>query len=203
MRSMKLSPGLETIETMILSDKTFVPPVTELRSPPLSRITGADSPVIADSSTEAIPSTISPSPGMMSPVSQITLSPRRNWVAETDSSRPLSRSLRATVCVLVFRSDSACALPRPSAIASAKLANSTVNQSQSVVCPTNSVSFAPVNSPLKNSHVVMRLPISTTNITGFFATMRGSSLRKASTNDRLIISLSSSDFCTRWGVSCV
>jgi len=32
--------------------------VTALRSPPLSRITGADSPVIADSSTEATPSTI-------------------------------------------------------------------------------------------------------------------------------------------------
>ena len=33
-----------------------MPPVTALRSPPASRITGADSPVIADSSTEAMPS---------------------------------------------------------------------------------------------------------------------------------------------------
>jgi hypothetical protein len=33
------------------------------RSPPDSRMTGADSPVMADSSTEATPSTISPSPG--------------------------------------------------------------------------------------------------------------------------------------------
>ena len=41
-----------------------VPPVTALRSPPDSRMTGADSPVIADSSTEATPSTTSPSPGI-------------------------------------------------------------------------------------------------------------------------------------------
>jgi len=33
------------------------------RSPPASRMTGADSPVIADSSTEAMPSMISPSLG--------------------------------------------------------------------------------------------------------------------------------------------
>ncbi len=32
-----------------------MPPVTALRSPPDSRTTGADSPVIADSSTEAMP----------------------------------------------------------------------------------------------------------------------------------------------------
>ena len=41
--------------------QTRVPPVTALRSPPLSRTTGADSPVMADSSTVAMPSTISPS----------------------------------------------------------------------------------------------------------------------------------------------
>jgi hypothetical protein len=49
------------------SDSTRVPPVTALRSPPLSRMTGALSPVMALSSTEATPSTISPSPGMSSP----------------------------------------------------------------------------------------------------------------------------------------
>ncbi len=52
---------------MIWSDSTLVPPVTAERSPPASRMTGADSPVIADSSTEATPSTTSPSPGMTSP----------------------------------------------------------------------------------------------------------------------------------------
>ena len=43
-RSMKVSPGLEVIWITIRSDSTFVPPVTALRSPPLSRMTGADSP---------------------------------------------------------------------------------------------------------------------------------------------------------------
>ena len=64
MRSRKLSPGFELIRTTISSDRTRVPPVTEDRSPPDSRITGADSPVMADSSTDAMPSITSPSPGM-------------------------------------------------------------------------------------------------------------------------------------------
>ncbi len=63
-RSMKLSPGFWVMRTTMRSDRTLVPPVTALRSPPDSRITGADSPVIADSSTEAMPSMTSPSPGM-------------------------------------------------------------------------------------------------------------------------------------------
>ena len=53
-----------------------MPPVTALRSPPASRITGADSPVIADSSTEAMPSITVPSPGISSPASTTTTSPR-------------------------------------------------------------------------------------------------------------------------------
>ncbi len=64
MRSRNVSPGLEVILTMIQSESTFVPPVTAERSPPASRITGADSPVMADSSTEATPSITSPSPGI-------------------------------------------------------------------------------------------------------------------------------------------
>jgi hypothetical protein len=56
---------LDVILTMIRSDRTRLPPVTADRSPPDSRITGADSPVMADSSTDATPSTTSPSPGMM------------------------------------------------------------------------------------------------------------------------------------------
>src|SRR5208283_3586025 len=41
-RSRKVSPGLAVIRTLIQSEITVVPPVTALRSPPLSRITGAD-----------------------------------------------------------------------------------------------------------------------------------------------------------------
>ena len=40
---------------------------------------------------------------------------------------------RAIESVLVLRSASACALPRASAMASAKLANSTVNHSHSAI----------------------------------------------------------------------
>ena len=61
--------------TIIQSEVTVVPPVTALRSPPLSRITGADSPVIALSSTEAAPSITSPSAGICYPDLTITISP--------------------------------------------------------------------------------------------------------------------------------
>ena len=47
-----------------------MPPVTAERSPPDSRMTGADSPVTAASFTEAMPSITSPSAGMTSPASQ-------------------------------------------------------------------------------------------------------------------------------------
>ena len=67
MRSRNDLPGSWVISTTIRSDSTLVPPVTAERSPPASRITGADSPVIADSSTEAIPSITVPSPGIALP----------------------------------------------------------------------------------------------------------------------------------------
>ena len=53
--SKKLSPGSVVTRTLIWSESTLVPPVTEDLSPPLSRITGALSPVMADSSMVAIP----------------------------------------------------------------------------------------------------------------------------------------------------
>ena len=66
-RSMNVSPGRAVMRTTISSESTRVPPVTAERSPPDSRITGADSPVIADSSTLAMPSITSPSLGITSP----------------------------------------------------------------------------------------------------------------------------------------
>ncbi len=132
MRSRNVSPGFDVISTTMRSERTRVPPVTADRSPPDSRMTGADSPVIADSSTEAIPSTTVPSPGMTSPASTTTRSPLRRSGAGTRSS-PLRVTRRAIVSVRPRRSVSACALPRPSAIASAKLAKRSVNQSQSAI----------------------------------------------------------------------
>jgi len=46
MRSMNASPGLTDTRTTSQSDSTVVPPVTALKSPPDSRMTGADSPVM-------------------------------------------------------------------------------------------------------------------------------------------------------------
>jgi len=63
MRSKKVWPRSAVMRTTMRSESTLVPPVTAERSPPDSRMTGADSPVIADSSTEATPSVISPSEG--------------------------------------------------------------------------------------------------------------------------------------------
>ncbi len=89
-RSMNVSPGFEVIFTTIRSDSTLVPPVTADLSPPDSRMTGADSPVIADSSTEATPSTTSPSPGMICPASTTTWSPSVSAVPATSSSRSVT-----------------------------------------------------------------------------------------------------------------
>ena len=139
MRSRNVWPGSDVTRTLIQSEMTRVPPVTADRSPPDSRMTGADSPVIADSSTDATPSMISPSPGMNSPAlhhDHVALAEaRRRHLSPTRS--PAVRRF-ATVSVRVLRSVSACALPRPSAIASAKLANSTVNHSQKATWPVNS-----------------------------------------------------------------
>ena len=116
-----------------------MPPVTAERSPPDSRITGADSPVIADSSTDAMPSTISPSPGISSPADTMTTSSRTEVRGRTRSSPPSSVSRRATRSARVLRSDSAWALPRPSAIASAKFANRTVNHSPKAIAASNAI----------------------------------------------------------------
>ena len=88
MRSRKVSPGFDVIFTRIWSDSTRVPPVTAERSPPASRMTGADSPVIADSSTDATPSMISPSAGMNSPAETMTTSPARSFELATCSMSP-------------------------------------------------------------------------------------------------------------------
>ena len=76
--SRKLSPGCTVTFTRIRSESTFVPPVTELLSPPASRMPGADSPVMALSSIEARPSMISPSAGIVSPATHSNMSPLRS-----------------------------------------------------------------------------------------------------------------------------
>ncbi len=178
MRSRNVSPGLDVVRTTIRSDRTTVPPVTAQRSPPDSRITGADSPVIADSSTVASPSTTSPSPGMTCPASTTQRSPTCKCADGTSSTVPSARWTKARVCWRLRRKVSAWALPRPSATASAKLANNTVAHNHNVIDPTNRSGLA------KNWIVVTTLPISTTNMTGMRTMWRGSSLTNASPRAR-------------------
>jgi hypothetical protein len=85
------------------------------------------------------------------------------------------------VSPLALRSVSAWALPRPSAMASAKLANSTVNHSQRVICRLKPKPGRWWMVLSMSSAVVSTLPTSTTNITGFLTMPRGSSLRTEST----------------------
>ena len=157
MRSTKVSPGLLVICTTIRSESTVVPPVTAERSPPDSRITGADSPVMADSSTLAMPSMTSPSPGTTWPATTTTLSPGcsdrgRHLACRRPGGRPSS--------VRALRSVAACALPRPSATASAKLANSTVSHSQPAISQPNSVGSTMASTVEKTE------PTHTTKMTG-------------------------------------
>lgn len=169
------------IRTLIRSESTCVPPVTAERSPPASRITGADSPVIALSLTEATPSITSPSPGISSPASMITRSPIFSMLAGISSASRASgdRSLRAVNSDLVRRRLSACALPRPSATASAKVAKSTVNHSQAATCPENSDVKPPVTRSRTKNRVTSSATTSVTKITGLRTRRRGWSLAKA------------------------
>ena len=192
-RSRNVSPGFAEMRTTISSDSTRVPPVTAERSPPDSRITGADSPVIADSSTVAMPATTSPSLGITWPAATTHSSPTLRALLGISSSVPSARRRWAVVSARVWRSVAACALPRPSAIASAKLANSTVNHKKAATSPLNTFSAA-VESPRsrKNRIVVSTLPTRTTNITGLRACTRGCSLRTLSTSALLTIAGSNS-----------
>ena len=151
-----VSPGLGGDRTTIRSDSTRVPPVTAERSPPDSRITGADSPVMADSSTEAMPSTTSPSPGISSPglddaqVADLQLGGRRlddRAVRLADVGDGLGAGLAQRVGL---------GLAPPSATASAKLANSTVNHSQTATRPANTLSAAVACGRSRRNRTVVR-----------------------------------------------
>src|SRR5271169_3877752 len=191
-RSRKVCPCSEVIWTTMRSERTVVPPVTAERSPPASRITGADSPVIADSLTDAIPSTTVPSPGIISFASTTTRSSFLSWVDGTRSSRcafPSPTSRRAAVSVRARRSASACALPRPSATASAKFAKRTVAQSQRTIWSWNpNRPFG--ERPGSRKSVVARAPTSTMNLTVFFIMRPGASFVKASAAARVRIARS-------------
>ena len=176
MRSRKPCPGPAVTRTLRKSETTRVPAVTAERSPPPSRITGALSPVIAASLTDATPSTTSPSAGISSPVATSTMSPTRSAEAGTLSVLPPVMRLPVS-SPLVARRLAACALPRPSASASAKLPNNTVSHNHSTSCALNAV--LPPGAPMSSSTVSSSATTAVTNITGLRISWRGSSLAKA------------------------
>ena len=90
---------------------------------------------------------------------------RRNFLFAAVAQR------RAIVVVRVRRKAAAWALPRPSATASAKLAKSTVNQSQIASCATKP---RKAGSAVKMPTVVRAAPTMVTNMTGFLTIRRGS-----------------------------
>ena len=94
--------------------------------------------------------------------------------------------------VLVLRRASAWALPRASAMASAKFANRTVNQSHKEIWTWKPMPPPPVNRSRIKKIVVIAAPASTTNITGFFSKVTGFSFAKDAAVARLTISGSNS-----------
>ena len=131
--SRKESPGSTLILAISRSESTRVPPTIAEFGPPGSRITGADSPVTADSSTDATPSITSASAAITSPGSIRMRSPFFKFSASTSSGDVTSSTdlMRfARISRLVPRSAIACARPRSSASASEKFANQSVIQSQ-------------------------------------------------------------------------
>ena len=105
---------------------------------------------------------------------QVALGQRRR--PATRSSVPSGVSRRASVSDRIRRRVSAWALPRPSAMASAKLAKMTVRNSQMVMDQSKMPGWAMA------SMKVTTVPTSTTNMTGFLIWTRGSSFLKASTS---------------------
>ncbi len=103
-RSRNVSPARAVIRTTIWSDSTRVPPVTAERSPPDSRITGADSPVMADSSTDAMPSITSPSDGIISPADTTHTSPTPSCDDATSVVVPSALRRWAMVSLRAWRS---------------------------------------------------------------------------------------------------
>ncbi len=171
MRSRKVEPGAAVMRTRIQSDSTCVPPVTAERSPPDSRMTGADSPVIAASLTDAMPSITSPSDGIVSPASTRTTLPTFRLGAGHElivlSPAPLSSlAWRFGALAPQRRRPVPCRGLRRSA--SAKLANSTVNHSQRMIWNSNRICPPPVMRSRIKMTVVSAVTISSTNMTGFF-----------------------------------
>ena len=123
----------------------------------------------------------SPSDGIRSPASTSTIWPGPSLLAVVGTVSPVFSSTMsfALVSSRVCRSVDACALPRPSATASAKFANRMVNQSQTMIWNAKPRFSPPLVMSRINNTVAKAATTSTTNITGFLMSVRGSSFAKA------------------------
>src|SRR5450631_354805 len=119
---------------------------------------------------------------------------RPSPVGAAGATPPASKIRSALVVVRILRKLAACALPRPSATASAKFANSTVNHSQMISCK---VSLESTARPRARSRMYSRLtsavPTSTTNMTGFFIMSRGFNFLNESPMAGLMMDASNSE----------
>ena len=98
----------------------------------------------------------------------------------------------ASVSTVTFLRLSAWALPLPSAMASAKFANSTVIQSQIAIMIGNAKA-PPAKMPYRDTNVTSVAPTSTTNITGLRSWTLGSSRTKDCFTENRSIFLSKRD----------
>ena len=193
-RSMNVSPGRAVMRTTISSDSTRVPPVTAERSPPDSRITGADSPVIADSSTLAMPSMTSPSLGITSPAVTTHSSPRSSAVLGTSSivpsgTPPVGDRLGARLAQRVGLRLAPAFGDRLGEVGEQhREPEEQRHQAGEHVLVRATTS----SRSLKNRIVVSTEPTPTTNITGLRISVRGLSLTKLSPIARRTISGSTS-----------
>ena len=180
-RSRKVSPGFCVISITMRSLSTRVPPVTALRSPPASRMTGADSPVIADSSTLAMPSMMVPSLGMTSPASQTTTSPLRRSMRGNRVSLPPTPPCNLRAIGLGARAAQRLRLRLAAAFGDGL---GEVGEEHGEPQPERDLADeaavgAAARRAAMNAYVVITAPISTTNITGLRAMVRGSSFDEA------------------------
>ena len=140
---------------------------------------------------DASPSMISPSDGIVSPASQIKISPFFSCELLTVVMLSFAPTSLAGVSSRVFRKLSACALPRASAMASAKLAKSKVTNSTmntNMLYPNEPCVWSPVTAAQRVTRSITNVTISTMNMIGFRNIVRGSSF----TNDCLKLSITSS-----------
>ncbi len=136
-RSMKVSPGFVVILMTIRSESTFVPPVTARAvaaglADDRGRLAGDGRLVDGRDALDDVTVAGDDVAGLADDqVADAQLGAGHPLLGPSPASR------RATVSVLALRRVSACALPRPSATASARLAKITVSHSQAVIAQPN------------------------------------------------------------------